>query len=192
MPRQLSASELTEYLMEVGSLIPQKKACSVVVIGGAVSVLLLHSRHSTEDVDVFTTNLDKKQKKCFWQACTIVADRHNLSSEWCNNTVESFYDSRDPIVLRSLQQNVLIGEYGNLRLYAAEVGASIKAKLRRFRKHDEDDIVNLIRWQETLSARSFDAWCQFLSIQPDTPVHRDFSRCWSRVSLRDKNSSQDA
>ncbi|KAJ3028584.1 hypothetical protein HDV00_010173 [Rhizophlyctis rosea] len=112
MPRVFTESEMREYLTEVGTSIATKRACSVVVIGGAVSVLVLRNRDSTEDIDIITFHLDKKQSKALFDAAKKVAEERQLRQDWINNNVDAFYDSLHPIVRNSVKAENLIGVFG--------------------------------------------------------------------------------
>ncbi|KAJ3150783.1 hypothetical protein HDU86_006292 [Geranomyces michiganensis] len=188
MPRLFTNAELNKYLEEVGSLVPDKKACSVVVIGGAVSVLLLKSRNSTEDVDVFTSHLSKKQRNALSTACKTVAEQHGLPETWMNATVQCFYDNLNPIVRDSMKDDNLIAKFGNLKIYAADFEASVLAKLKRFRLHDKDDIVALIRWEQAKRPRSFEVWSEALSLKANEDLYEKFSECWGELQSDGKHT----
>lgn len=145
----------------------------LVAVGGYVSVKILNNRDSTGDIDYILdprTQNEAKVNEKLRRAVREVASRRGYHAEWINDRVSGFvYDnSAQPLVERSVQQNVVLYRSNNLVVYAVEWEWSFARKLRRVatqgREVDIDDaartlhIINQQRGHPMRRERARDYW----------------------------------
>ena len=92
--RKLTREEMLSYLHEVAEILKQKgKNITIVAIGGAVSVILFHSRDATEDIDfLYRTKQKNEDVTAIIAAAEIVASEQGKHPEqgWMNNHASVF------------------------------------------------------------------------------------------------------
>lgn len=128
----------------------------LVVVGGAVSTILLSSRRSTHDVDFFAEDLNPKDSRLLKEAADEVRRMpgSNLEDGWFNNHTIYFIDVslRKQLTKQGFAQNDIVFQAPGLTLYAAPWIYAFVSKLDRiqgggYRSHDPGDAaVFLDRW----------------------------------------------
>ncbi|KAF1985543.1 hypothetical protein K402DRAFT_103628 [Aulographum hederae CBS 113979] len=129
---------------------------TAITVGGAVNCLLLQSRYSTHDVDIFGTNLDNRARMLLDEAMQY-AIQHSpvaLGTDWFNTETQMWMSpgmQRD-LTEEALRQQIVVFRQPGLTLLAAPWGYAFGAKVQRLvtrseqaRPYDLDDAVSYLR-----------------------------------------------
>ncbi|MEK0415685.1 MAG: hypothetical protein RL352_1082 [Actinomycetota bacterium] len=132
-PGLFAGDEIRELLIEVAeNLRPGRPRPAVIIVGG--SLLALHGlRSGTQDVDSSIT-IDNEVRA----AATLVAERHNLSTNWLNDHAVPWH----PQTLRKEDCSVLI-DHPRLLVLGAPLPAIFLMKLNRSQPQDVVDMITL-------------------------------------------------
>ena len=110
------------------------------VAGGAVSVLRLHNRSATKDVDFYTS--DEAASLLIEKGGEAVARILKYGADWLNSDVSFFIDA-DPNHARllddSIAQGYIIFASPQLVAYASQYEWQLVSKIRRLGSEDEYD-----------------------------------------------------
>lgn len=108
---------------------------TVVTVGGAVNCLLLQSRDSTHDVDIFGTNLDTHARVLLDEAMhyAIQHSRVPLGTDWFNTETQMWMspDMQRELTESALHQHTVVFQEPGLTLLAAPWGYAFGAKIQR-------------------------------------------------------------
>lgn len=147
---ELALRQVAQYLHKRG------RNVRLVVVGGAVSTILLETRRSTHDVDFFAETLSRNDSKLLLEAADIVRQQpgSQLEEDWINNRTIYFIQPplRQDLTRKGFEQNDVVFQAPGLTLYAAPWSYAFVSKLDRiqgggFRSHDPlDAAVYLDRW----------------------------------------------
>lgn len=163
-----NAKQIIRYLEDLASVLAEKGVAHpfhLFVTGGAYMLIMRH-RKSTADIDFalieaprrhptpqkeFMTTVQRGElashrnkipfAKEFREAVTIVAHRHRLPEDWCNDEASEYYYDDAPHVPVSFWR-----EFGGLLyVYLPSMQYILATKLKCFRPKDEQDIRVLCR-----------------------------------------------
>jgi hypothetical protein len=146
----LTAENLDQALDLMAKYIAKRKRnVTIVVVGGVVSTMLLHTRRSTQDIDFFSEKLTREDAKLLMEASRSVRGRirdPTLGSGWFNNKTTYFINSdvRARLAAEGYQQNAIVFQASGLTLLAAPWAYQFCAKIHRMaggggKSHDAGD-----------------------------------------------------
>ena len=151
---------MLDNIMGTSDLLMSVAPIRIMVTGGVVAVVHLHTRSTTEDLDfILDPNVDAAQeyREEFFQAVkTTTAVVEGLPTGWLNDHMRVFIrpDKREELFLSSVEQDLVIYRGGNLVAYATRLDWALETKLGRIetlstedgkRAIDISDAVELIR-----------------------------------------------
>lgn len=136
---------MAEYLQGRGANI------TAITVGGAVNAILLQTRPTTHDVDIFGSTLDNDARVLLDEAMQY-AQQHsavNLGTDWFNTETQIFLTAtmQERLTNTALERNVVVFQRPGLTLLAAPWEYAFTAKLSRIatgervRAYDQDDAV---------------------------------------------------
>ncbi|KAH8592068.1 hypothetical protein B0O99DRAFT_690126 [Bisporella sp. PMI_857] len=177
---QLNRDMMLSALTSAAEYIRQKGGnFTIITLGGALNVMLLQSRVTSENVNFFAHPVTKEDARLLEAAAQHVAAQcpGQIGSDWLNNRVTNLIprELRPTLVQRALQQNTVVFQQPGLTVLAAPWSYSIAAKIDRIflnrrsgpDAYDEKDVAHYLR-----------AYIQTHSNQP-VPVH--IIQQWARV-----------
>ncbi|KAI1975139.1 hypothetical protein LOZ51_002213 [Ophidiomyces ophidiicola] len=162
---------------EIGKSKNLRKAAPIKLVcaGGYVAVSYFRNRSSTQDIDYVLDpqieNVEKIRGK-LQRAIGAVADKLQLSEEWINSRMEIFAvgESKLPLFIESIDQNVILWQGKNLTIYAAKWEWSLARKLKRIgsqlRDIDLSDAVAILN---------------IMVDQNGGPLQRSTMKAWDRI-----------
>jgi len=136
------------YFQELGDELEQRgfrRPVRMMIVGGAYMLLTMHTRQSTQDVDVMLldypdTHIKTKETKAFLSAVYAVASRHKMKRKWLNDVVADFIRDMAPHPQLSLWQT-----YGKLQVYVPTQEYILALKLMVYREKDKNDVAALLQ-----------------------------------------------
>jgi hypothetical protein len=195
-PLDLTSGDLQQSLRAVAACLDQRRrGIRLVVVGGAVSTMLLQSRQSTHDIDYLGGTTSQADLRVLQDAAVHVRQTQQqptLEEGWLNNNTMLFIDKRirNELTQQGFAQNEIVFQAAGLTLYAAPWPYAICAKLHRIsggghRAYDPLDAVAYLH--RYLSRRDGPAiasvtldqvtqWCQRYHISISRPVLVDTLR----------------
>ena len=130
----------------------------LVIAGGAMMLLLVQNRTSTQDVDAYFL----KEGVAIREAAQVVARRRRLPTHWLNDAMKGFFVSEPPLELWR--------DYVGLRVYMVTPGYLLAMKAMAGRPQDDRDVEALLGYLHiTNSQEAFAIIKQFIPEQLLTP-----------------------
>ncbi len=141
----MQAHEIEMYLAELGQELQNQgtqRPIRVLLVGGAFMLTQLHSRATTNDVDVVLKDVDDSTTsplyRSFKNAVRVVATRNNMPVIWLNDVIGDFLkDSSD------VPDGTLWRQFATLEVYVPASEYILALKLLAGRQKDESDILVL-------------------------------------------------
>lgn len=136
-PPDLTSGDLRQSPRAVAAYLDQRRrGIRLVVIGGAVSTMLLQSRQSTHDIDYLGGTTSQADLRILQDAAVHIRQTQQqptLEEGWLNNSTILFIDKRirDELIQQGFAQNEIVFQAPGLTLYAAPWPYAICAKLHR-------------------------------------------------------------
>ncbi|TDL27956.1 hypothetical protein BD410DRAFT_894091 [Rickenella mellea] len=133
-----TADDIVKGLRHVSEFIKKNNSkrltlpINLIVAGGAVSVLVLHNRPATHDVDYWAS--DDDEMLLVEKAGEMTAAQLDYDEAWLNADMSTFIDC-DPahcdFEKNSIEQNILVFKSDSLRVYVADWKYQLTQKLMR-------------------------------------------------------------
>lgn len=147
---ELALRQVARYLQNKG------RNVRIVVVGGAVSTILLQTRRVTHDVDFFAEGIPRDDSRLLLEAAMRVRNQPGslLEEDWINNRTIYFINPmlRQELTRNGFEQNEIVFQAPGLTLFAAPWSYTFASKFDRiqgggYRSHDPGDAaVYLDRW----------------------------------------------
>ena len=134
---ELLLAELGDALVQLGVQQPIR----VLLVGGAFMLTQLHSRATTNDIDVLLKDIDDPASPLYHvlqSAVRTVAYQHQLSASWFNDVVGDALRSNGPIPAGTIWRS-----YGMLEVEIPPTEYILALKLLAGRSKDRSDITAL-------------------------------------------------
>jgi hypothetical protein len=149
-PPDLTSRDLQQSLRAVAAYLDRRRReIRLVIVGGAVSTILLQSRRGTHDVDYIGGATSQADIRVLQDAVVHVRrtqQQPTLEEHWFNNRTMLFIDQRirNELTQQGFDQNEIVFQAPGLTLYAAPWPYAICSKLHRIsggghRVHDPTD-----------------------------------------------------
>ncbi len=128
---------------------------TIIAVGGAVNTILLQTRDSTHDVDIFGSNLDNAERMLLDEAMQYAIQRSSspLGTDWLNTENQMWLSPglHRELTHEAIQQNTVVFERQGLRVLAAPWEYAFSGKISRLmtggnqvRPYDLDDAVQYL------------------------------------------------
>lgn len=179
---ELDRSTLQAALTAMADFInSQRQSITIVIVGGAVSILLIQNRQSTHDVDFFGTNIDGDQRILLDDAARYAERRSQtpLRGEWFDNQTMLWLPPKihRKVTQEALEQNEVVFEREGLKVVAAPWKYALCGKMDRLirpaqaQPYDITDAASYLRQHilkhgGPVSEAHVKRWCQ--DYQKDT------------------------
>jgi hypothetical protein len=147
--RELDQKTIEEALQLMADFLRERRReLTVIVVGGATSVLFLKTRKTTHDIDFFGANVCSADLKLLDAAIHHAEKRSGrwLGDNWFNNMTATILESdvHQTLTERALKQNEIVFHRKGLRLLAAPWHYAVCGKMARMakakrRNYDVDD-----------------------------------------------------
>ena len=143
----MQADEIEMYLAELGQELQNQgmqRPIRVLLVGGAFMLTQLHSRATTNDVDVVLKDVDdfttSSLYRSFKNAVRVVATRNNMPGNWLNDVIGDFLKDSSAV-----PEGTLWRQFAMLEVYVPASEYILALKLLAGRRKDEQDIRTLSR-----------------------------------------------
>ena len=143
----MQADEIEMYLAELGQELQNQgvqRPIRVLLVGGAFMLTQLHSRATTNDVDVVLKDVDdfttSSLYRSFKNAVRVVATRNNMPGNWLNDVIGDFLKDSSAV-----PEGTLWRQFAMLEVYVPASEYILALKLLAGRRKDEQDICTLSR-----------------------------------------------
>ena len=113
----------------------------IVIAGGAMMLLLVQNRPSTQDVDAYFL----KEGPAIREAAQVVARRRRLPTHWLNDAMKGFFVSEPPVELWH--------DFVGLRVYMVMPAYLLAMKAMAGRPQDDRDLEALIQYLHITNAQ---------------------------------------
>ena len=171
----MTGPDIRAYMRTVAEYLQKNRtAITVVGVGGVLSTMVLGTRRSTHDVDIFCDSITPDQAKHLTNAIRKAAKKYKLSEHWLNNqTILHIQHSlRHAIQQDAIRQNCVVFEEAGLKMVAAPWMYSFASKLHRIsgsgvglaRAYDPSDAANFLlkhlesQHQQTITVSDVKGW----------------------------------
>ena len=124
---------------------------TAITVGGAVNTILLQTRPTTHDVDIFGSTLDNHARVLLDEAIQYALQHSavSLGTDWFNTETQMWLEAtmQEKLTNTALERNVVVFQMPGLTLLAAPWEYAFTAKLSRIasgtqvRAYDQDDAV---------------------------------------------------
>ena len=138
----MQADEIEMYLAELGQELQNQgvqRPIRVLLVGGAFMLTQLHSRATTNDVDVVLKDVDdfttSSLYRSFKNAVRVVATRNNMPGNWLNDVIGDFLKDSSAV-----PEGTLWRQFAMLEVYVPASEYILALKLLAGRRQDEQDI----------------------------------------------------
>lgn len=177
---RLALNYMSDYIQERGRHI------TTITVGGAIDTLLLKSRRTTDEVEIFGSDLEPEELLLLRQGASFAVQQldattpDKLSNEWFNNYV---FGSLDPalhhrLTNEAIMQNEVVfegqGAEPGLKLIAAPWSFSLYHAIDRFAKRDRREAK-----QKSDLSTATKYLRQLLARRGYAPVPRNMMRAWA-------------
>lgn len=140
----MDSNQIEQYLAMLGEELQKqgaKQPIRLLLIGGAFMLTQIHSRRSTNDIDVLLKDIDDPQSPIyhtFKSAVRTVATNNNLSTKWLNDMIGDFLRNAGEV-----PEGKLWKRFSTLEIYIPPKEYILAHKLLAGREKDENDILAL-------------------------------------------------
>ncbi len=140
----MDSKQIEQYLAMLGEELQKlgvKQPIRLLLIGGAFMLTQIHSRRSTNDIDVLLKDVDDPQSptyRTFKSAVRTVATHNNLSTKWLNDMIGDFLRNAGEV-----PEGKLWKRFSALEIYIPPKEYILAHKLLAGREKDENDILAL-------------------------------------------------
>ncbi len=141
----MQANEIEMYLAELGQELQNQgvqRPIRVLLVGGAFMLTQLHSRATTNDVDVILKDVDDPLTsplyRSFKNAVRVVATHNNIPIIWLNDVIGDFLKDSSAV-----PEGTLWRQFAILEVYVPASEYILALKLLAGRQKDQNDILVL-------------------------------------------------
>lgn len=125
---------IEHYLELLGRELQQRQVnADILLVGGAVMVVEVGNRSSTQDIDASF----EKNAPAIRDAISFIATREGLRNDWLNDAAKGFLYTQPPITLWR--------QYGSLNIYIPSLEYLLAMKLVAGRPRDIDDAKAIVK-----------------------------------------------
>lgn len=140
----MDSKQIEQYLAMLGEELQKqgvKQPIRLLLIGGAFMLTQMHSRRSTNDIDVLLKDVDDPQSpiyRIFKSAVRTVATNNDLSTKWLNDVIGDFLRNAGEV-----PEGKLWKRFSVLEIYIPPKEYILAHKILAGREKDESDILAL-------------------------------------------------